>query len=83
MNDLDIEIFPNPAREKFGVRSAECEGEEMKIEILDAAGRTNAFFYGVLNKDQMMFETSSFDPGMYFVRISAKKKTAVRKLIIQ
>ena len=82
--EVDIDIFPNPVRGKLGVRSSEFADEEVRIELMDATGkRTGTLFEGALNKDQLSFETSGYDPGMYILRVSSNKKTAVKKIIIQ
>jgi hypothetical protein len=89
---FDVEIFPNPAREKFGVRSLDFvlddkgaePAETIKIELLDVSGKSKStLFEGALNQDQLMFETGSHSPGLYFLRISSKKKAVIKKIIIQ
>ncbi len=74
-----IKIFPNPARDKFEVRSAEF-GVDL-IEIFDMSGRK------VLEK-QLPAGTKEFDidisrlnPGIYYCRFLNAKKLIAKKLL--
>jgi hypothetical protein len=89
---IDFDVFPNPAKGRFEVRPPDFarshKGKKtsgiVKIELMDVAGRSKGtLFEGALNKDQLSFETSGYDPGAYLLRVSSKNKTAVKKIILQ
>ena len=75
-----IEIFPNPASDKFEVRSS-AFGIEM-IRIYDMLGRQ------VLEKEcdrsmQLTIDCSAYEPGLYHCQIKLPNQLITSKLIIQ
>lgn len=75
-----IHIYPNPASEQFTVQlnGLECE----RIDILDISGKTvRSYSFGSVI-DQMQVSTESLSNGVYFIRVSAGKKSSVHKIFV-
>jgi len=83
---LNINLFPNPASESVQVSLMLTQDENIKIEILDKDGKV-VFDAKSENASEGLFtktlNVSSFENGIYFVKIKAGTKTIVERLIIQ
>lgn len=79
--EKQIGIFPNPARDKFEVRSEEFGVE--KVAVFDLQGRKLIdvhFADGTKNAEILVSELL---PGTYICRISIENHEIVRKILIQ
>lgn len=71
-------IYPNPSKEKFGVRSSEfVDGSLLKIFNIIGDELLNA----ILERNNESFDVSHLNPGIYFVSIETKKGNSISKLI--
>jgi len=75
-----INIFPNPARDKFEVRSVEFEVE--CVEIYNADGQ-KIFAEENVGSKNIAIDVSQFKAGIYLCRIRLDGHVIVRKLIKQ
>ena len=75
----DISIYPNPVSNKLFI---EIKGNKdlSSFEILNTVGQI--VFKGSLF-EMTSVETSSFDPGIYLVKIRHNRTTEIRKIIIE
>jgi uncharacterized protein (TIGR02145 family) len=75
-----IAMYPNPARESVNFSFSGNENEIIHIEILDVEGRLVAAeqFSGATR-----INTADFRAGIYFVKISTRSATEIRKLVIR
>lgn len=83
---LNLNLFPNPASESVQVSLMLDQDENISIEILDKDGKV-VFDAKSENAAEGLFtktlNVSSFENGMYFVKIKAGTETMVERLIIQ
>tara|TARA_B110000444_G_scaffold2316_1_gene2093 strand:- start:1887 stop:5462 length:3576 start_codon:yes stop_codon:yes gene_type:complete len=77
-DNLDILIYPNPAKDKVVVKSND---NIENINIYDASGRL-CFISSNLNK-QCEIDVSFFSKGIYAIQIINSKKSIISKLIIE
>ncbi|MEZ4922093.1 MAG: M43 family zinc metalloprotease [Crocinitomicaceae bacterium] len=68
-------IYPNPTSGEFTVQL----NGEYQITITDARGR---LILQKIGADQTMFDLSSYESGVYFIRIDQNGKMTVRKLML-
>ena len=80
---FSFDIYPNPAKNKFEVRSLEFEVGDCKIELFDLNGRKlNEKFIRTGNKTTAI-DVNSLQGGMYLVQFQSKNQKITQKLIIQ
>jgi hypothetical protein len=75
-----IDMYPNPASEAVNFSFAGNENETVSIEIFDVEGcvmATEQF------NSNTQINTADFKAGIYFVKISTRSATEVRKLVIR
>lgn len=79
-----ITIAPNPANDMANIRIQLEESVQLSIQVVDAMGRVvDSRNYGQMDGDQVYpVVTQGYTPGIYYVRIQANDKFAVKKLIV-
>jgi len=82
----EITLFPNPATDNVRLRLDLRENQNVRIDVVDAAGRiVQSPFSGMMTSGSqsiLIDLDSKMTPGMYFIRLSGKDGIAVRKLIV-
>jgi hypothetical protein len=78
-----FEIFPNPAKNKFGVQSLKFKGEDAIIEIYDLNSRKLIEQHIPAGTENAEIDISHLKNGVYFCRLVSEKYSATKKLIIQ
>ncbi len=73
-----IQLFPNPAREAVSIRS---DGTITRLTIIDLGGRM--VYDQPVHQQQVRVITSTFEPGIYLVKIYATDGVQIKKLQIQ
>ena len=79
-----IQIFPNPTKEYFTLRSTDPMSETMRLSIFSSACILIKN-YEINNKSaskEYMIDVRHLSPGLYFVRIDTGHNTITKKLII-
>ncbi|HCC72098.1 MAG TPA: hypothetical protein DEQ09_13245 [Bacteroidales bacterium] len=79
--DLEVMIYPNPARETFNIKFSEPTGSETKIFLSGPDSRlinTDIIKPGVLIKEIQM---QKYPAGMYFLKIKNGNKQNVYKIV--
>ncbi len=77
LNNGEITIYPNPARNSFRInRNAQ------KVEIYDYTGRMVTRYQGEFLPDEQ-YDTSSLEPSMYFIRIHTDRGSSLKRLIVE
>lgn len=76
----DLVIYPNPTSEKLTVESSQLVSETI-ISIYDIQGKMLFSEKMLPNKKAMTVDVSSFENGVYFVKISSEGNSAIKKLI--
>jgi len=77
VDDLTVEIYPNPTNGKFTVQTGFVADE---ISIIDALGRTVAIESVSNNEVEIDVE---LQPGIYFIKIINDNKAFLNKLIVE
>ncbi len=78
-NEIDINIFPNPADELVHISS---EKEELlEITLLDVVGRS--VLNEKINSHEYLLDVGQLKSGLYYVELKYKNGYAIKKLIIQ
>ena len=76
----NINVFPNPAKEKLNIDLAKLTGNKV-IEVMDVTGRMTDKFNTSANAHQLNLET--YSEGNYFLRIYNNEKVFQVKFFIQ
>jgi hypothetical protein len=81
-NDLSLQIFPNPADQFTNILVTLPEDETGSMTVTDAAGRTIATYPLNINEPAIMLQLSEFNPGIYFINVSAGQVSKTSRLIV-
>jgi len=83
-NDIvDFQIFPNPAKNKFEVRSSMFEVGQCRIDFYDLNGRKLLQKNTEVGIEKVEIDISWLEGGIYFCKVSTEKYTNTKKIIIQ
>ncbi|HKK39695.1 MAG TPA: M43 family zinc metalloprotease [Cryomorphaceae bacterium] len=88
-NDVvkELTLFPNPATDNVRLRLELSKNQNVRIDVVDAAGRiVRSPFQGLMTAGTQNIQIQldySLTPGMYFVRMTGEEGVAVRKLIVK
>lgn len=76
----ELNVFPNPAKDVVNVQFGNINGH-VHISIADVAGREVAVLKdGNSNSQQVQYNISNLQPGLYFVRLQSDNGTITKKL---
>lgn len=82
MNNLLLQVYPNPSSELINVNLAELKDEKIKLELFNSAGEM-VLQNEKNNSDGSFIENiSAFPAGIYLLIISTENKSASKKIII-
>ncbi len=86
-NNLDFNVFPNPADENTIIRFNLIEKEKVTIKIMDVVGREiAAIANGELNSGMHQYsvaDNTQLSSGVYFVTLTAGSRSFTKKLIVK
>ena len=80
-NDLDVVIYPNPATEQINITLGEVSNQGCKLTIFNSLGAE--VYQQSLNSKTTVVRTSKLNTGVYFVKITNSKYTAIKRLVIE
>jgi len=84
VNDLesnfDFSLFPNPSENIITIESNNISSEEYKVELISILGKT---IYTSSILDTIEIDISSFSEGIYFIKVSNKDSSFIKKWIKQ
>jgi hypothetical protein len=82
IENMPISIFPNPATDLMAIQIGGLVQENLKVELMDIAGRT--VLQSTINAGQTIsyFDVEAVYSGIYMVRVSNDKFSTVRKVVI-
>lgn len=79
-NEWDINVYPNPAKERFYIEGKEVQ--KANITIMNSMGQlVNIPF--TQGSDRIMFDTSKFPKGIYFVNIKIGDKSETKVVLVE
>ena len=73
-----ISIFPNPAHNRLNI-GFQTSFRQAQVEIMDISGRS--LYNEKLNMSSNSVDLSSFDPGIYLLRLTKDGKTFTKKIM--
>ncbi len=80
----DIYIYPNPAKENLEVRIPDAEETALSYKIYNSVGQIMAKNEEVNAKSGFRIITSSFEPGIYVLKLSTDKRNKkIRFMVIR
>lgn len=82
-NNLDINIFPNPASDLIAIQVGGLVTEQMEISLVDMLGKvvaTKTIFEG---QTIAYFDVSTVYSGAYYIRIASGDFQSVSKIIVE
>ncbi|MBL4704200.1 MAG: T9SS type A sorting domain-containing protein, partial [Flavobacteriales bacterium] len=84
-NELDVNIFPNPAKEKFTLNINATHNAKTSVTILDVNGKVvyNENLGKISESYSQDIDISKLETGMYFVKVKQGKSVSTKKLMIQ
>ena len=74
-------IYPNPASEKLTLELSNMPGKECMLTIYNLTG--SAIYNAKLKTEIMEIDVSSYNPGLYFVKVDSGKRSFTRRVEIQ
>ena len=83
VNNLDINIYPNPANEYFFINFTNLESRTFHISIYDIVGKLIKETYSQHQGSELKINIRDIPKGVYFLTIKYDHKSIVKKLIIQ
>jgi murein tripeptide amidase MpaA len=78
LNDLQVNIHPNPANDYVLITS---DTEMNEVEILNQLGQT--VYNKVVKNTNVNLNITKFESGVYYVRVKSNEGTALQKLVIR
>ncbi|PKL78430.1 MAG: hypothetical protein CVV25_11690 [Ignavibacteriae bacterium HGW-Ignavibacteriae-4] len=81
-NNVNLSIFPNPSSDLLAIQVNELVDKNMKVELLDIAGKLIGT--KVINSGSTIsyFDTQTLYEGVYLVKLSTDKYSTTRKVMI-
>jgi len=84
-NQLDLEAFPNPCDDLLKLRFSKIEDQKSMIEIVNVSGsniKTIPLNDQAYYSNEVSIDVSDLPSGIYFIKLRANKKTAVKKVVV-
>lgn len=78
--NLDFEIFPNPANEELTVSSLQFTEKKTLLEIFDVAGRK--IYSATPTTTNFKLRTSNFSNGIYFLEVKTENTSTTKKFVV-
>lgn len=84
MENLDISLYPNPARDILNINAELKTGEEFIIEMFDISNRIvfSEIHHGY-GKYENKIDVNNMSQGVYFVRVRNKEIYFVKRIIVK
>ncbi len=79
-NNLQLLIFPNPAKSSFTIHT-NTELKNARLEIFNMLGEK--VYSAAFNKKQETINISTFSAGIYLVKMSTEEKQIMQKLLVE
>ena len=81
-SSFEMQVYPNPAREKLSISIANPEQEEAKLEIISMSGKI-VYKDRIKGDYQKSIDIKDLSAGLYYVRLTSVKTITIKKLIIE
>ncbi|MBK6836276.1 MAG: T9SS type A sorting domain-containing protein [Bacteroidetes bacterium] len=78
---INIKVYPNPASDLLNVEVFMKNGEEADIVVENILGQD--VYAAKTTEQKTTINTSSFNRGVYFVKVKTAKGTSVEKVVVE
>lgn len=78
----DLDIFPNPADDRFFLDLTNYDEKKVRVSIYDLFGRL-VFFSGDIKEKTYTVNTTEYRNGVYYVSVVDSEKSTTKKIIIR
>lgn len=78
-----ITIEPNPAQDQVHLHFEEINEDEVKVQVINVAGKKVYQKNGVETGLSFQIDTKSIEPGIYFVRVQGSNRWFSEKLLVK
>ena len=83
INNLELIVFPNPAKSIINIQSQSIIGEDCTVSLLNIMGQVlDSKTWNTNNSNNLQFTIEAYPQGVYFIRIQAEYTTKVIKFIV-
>ncbi len=83
-DDMALKVFPNPASDRLGVEFRHPGGSVVNIHLLHVDGRLlQSKRIGKKGYVQLHFDLSSYDAGIYLLRLDHDRHSVVKRIVLQ
>ena len=79
---LEVHVYPNPSSGVININLLPIKSDNPKVYILDVLGKIVDTRTNIIN-DVLAVDATSYEKGIYFVKIESNKGTVVKKIIIE
>ena len=83
MQDIEFQIFPNPAKNKFKISSSEFLTTNCNLDLHDLFGKTLIEKQIPVGTKNIEIDVSDLASGVYFCTMKTDRKSSTKKLIIE
>ncbi len=80
---MNVQVFPNPATDLIAVQVMSLVKEDLKVELVDMAGKTVNEMTILAGSTIAYFDVQAVYGGVYFIRISNGSFTKTQKIVIE
>jgi hypothetical protein len=82
-NNLDINVFPNPATDLIAIQVGGLVSQEMNVTLIDIVGKVIAT--STIHEGQTItyFDVSTVYSGTYFVKVSTDDMVTTKQVVVQ
>ena len=77
----DLQVFPNPTKGIFMIKSANLKDQVMEVSVMDISGKKISE-RACSGADEYTFDISQEPKGYYFIRINSGNTTQVRRIVL-
>lgn len=81
LTQQDIDIFPNPVKEKLIVDLKENFTTNLELELVNQLGQT--ILSQKISQSKEVIDVSDFQAGVYFLKIKGLEKEKIKRIVIQ
>jgi len=82
ISNLDVNIYPNPAKDIIYIRINNNEQEKLQLSVYNSIGVLIHSKF-ILNNEETSINTSNFAKGIYYFRLTSDSYTSINKVIIK
>ncbi|MEZ4921012.1 MAG: T9SS type A sorting domain-containing protein [Saprospiraceae bacterium] len=80
LGDWDLILYPNPSVDKVYLHFDPVHSSGLTIQVFDLMGKAMILNQLVLESDSVLFDASSWQPGVYLIQILDKRSGASQTL---